>query len=38
MGSDLEQREKDWLGRIDAAGDLPALEAGASPRLASRAR
>jgi phenylalanyl-tRNA synthetase alpha chain len=27
MGSDLEQAKSDWLGRIDAAADLPALEA-----------
>ena len=27
MGSDLEQAKKDWLGRIGAAADLPALEA-----------
>jgi phenylalanyl-tRNA synthetase alpha chain len=27
MGSDLQQAKSDWLGRIDAAADLPALEA-----------
>jgi phenylalanyl-tRNA synthetase alpha chain len=27
MGSDLEKTSKDWLGRIAAAADLPALEA-----------
>ncbi len=27
MGSDLEKMKGDWLGRIEAAGDLPALEA-----------
>jgi phenylalanyl-tRNA synthetase alpha chain len=27
MGSDLQQAKKDWLGRIGAAADLPALEA-----------
>ncbi|HVQ07271.1 MAG TPA: phenylalanine--tRNA ligase subunit alpha [Allosphingosinicella sp.] len=27
MGSDLEQAKADWLGRIGAAADLPALEA-----------
>ncbi len=27
MGSDLEKMTKDWLGRIAAAADLPALEA-----------
>src|SRR3954469_24316694 len=28
MGSDLDQMRRDWLGRIEAAADLPALEAG----------
>src|SRR3954463_14360771 len=27
MGSDLDQMKQDWLGRIAAAADLPALEA-----------
>jgi phenylalanyl-tRNA synthetase alpha chain len=27
MGSDLDKTSKDWLGRIEAAADLPALEA-----------
>jgi phenylalanyl-tRNA synthetase alpha chain len=27
MGSDLQQAKEDWLGRIGAAADLPALEA-----------
>jgi phenylalanyl-tRNA synthetase alpha chain len=27
MTSDLQQMQRDWLGRIEAAGDLPALEA-----------
>src|SRR3954451_21029640 len=27
MGSDLDQMMRDWLGRIAAAADLPALEA-----------
>jgi phenylalanyl-tRNA synthetase alpha chain len=27
MGSDLQQAKQDWLGRIGAAADLPALEA-----------
>jgi len=27
MGSDLEKMTGDWLGRIEAAADLPALEA-----------
>jgi phenylalanyl-tRNA synthetase alpha chain len=27
MGSDLDQMKQDWLGRIEAAADLPALEA-----------
>ena len=27
MGTDLEQMQRDWLGRISAAADLAALEA-----------
>src|ERR1044072_5044275 len=26
MGSDLDRMKEDWLGRIEAAADLPALE------------